>query len=485
MTRAQGPGAFLSTGLAGRRAAGGALAAVLVSTLFFLIAAPFAETPLAPVAAFIPAYQSALVTCDLITAALLFGQFRFLRSRALYALACGYLFSALIAFVHLLSFPGAFSPEGLLGGRSQSTPWLFTFWHAGFPLFVLAYALFGDHGRGSAGVSAARSSRAIPAGIAAVLAAVCGLALLATAGERFLPALIVDRSFTPMQHALVSGALVLSVFTLAVLWLRRPYTVLDVWLMVVMCAWFFDIMLCALLNAARYDLGWYAGRIYGLLAASFLLVVLLVESAAHYARLARVSDELSAANESLEKLSLHDGLTGLANRRFFDAYLAEQVALGRRNKQPLALVLCDVDFFKAYNDQLGHPAGDECLKRIAAALRSCCRRPADKAARYGGEEFAMILPATAAPGAWQIAEEARRAVAGMAMAHGHSGAGPHVSISCGVAVAPAAGGTALLLIAGADRALFEAKRAGRNRTISAAAEARASIPPAELPLPAA
>ena len=104
--------------------------------------------------------------------------------------------------------------------------------------------------------------------------------------------------------------------------------------------------------------------------------------------LSRLSAELSAANRTLEQLSLHDALTNLANRRLFDRYLGKQVAISRRHKRTLALVLCDIDAFKAYNDHYGHQAGDVCLKQVADAIATCCRRPSDLAARYGGEEFA-------------------------------------------------------------------------------------------------
>src|SRR5438094_9492793 len=112
-----------------------------VSATMFLAAIPFAKQPLAPVWAFIPSYQAALVVCDLVTAALLFGQARFSRSAALLVLASGYLFTACLALSHALSFPGLFAPGGVLGGGTQSTAWLYMFWHAGFPLFVIAYAL--------------------------------------------------------------------------------------------------------------------------------------------------------------------------------------------------------------------------------------------------------------------------------------------------------------------------------------------------------
>ena len=188
---------------------------------------------------------------------------------------------------------------------------------------------------------------------------------------------------------------------------------------------------------------------------------------------ARTADlrRLGAANASLEHLSLHDGLTDLANRRYFDDYLAGQMAVARRHQRALALVMCDVDAFKAYNDQYGHQAGDECLKQVAAALRSCCRRPADMAARYGGEEFAVILPDTDLSGAARIAETARDAVAQLKIPHENSPASPFVSVSGGVAVLlPSIDMNTQQLTEAADRALYQAKQAGRNRMVCARAE---------------
>ena len=473
---------FLSTDLAGRREVRFAGVAVLASAVLFCAIAPFATRQLTHVPAFIPAYESALVLSDLITAVLLFGQFNFLRARALLVLACGYLFTAVIAFVHMLTFPQVFSPSGLLGAGPQSTVWLYMFWHAGFPLFVIVYTLIGGIGRG---VPAAKKINeaidlphpeagvrvAILTGVVLVLAAVGGLTLVATVYQDTLPALIRDTRFTPALYVVVACIWMVTLIALAVLAWRRPHTVLDVWVMVVISAWLFDIALSAGLNAGRYDLGWYSGRMYGLFAASFLLIVLLIENVTHYARLARLSAELGAANETLEQLSLHDALTGLANRRFFDQYLANQIILAGRSKRPLALVLCDVDLFKAYNDHYGHQAGDECLKRIASTLRACCNRPADMVARYGGEEFALILPDTELVGATHIAEAVREAVAKLAILHQHSPAAACVSISGGVSVLT---NNAVLtgehLIGAADQALYQAKQLGRNRIVSVHAE---------------
>jgi diguanylate cyclase (GGDEF)-like protein len=192
--------------------------------------------------------------------------------------------------------------------------------------------------------------------------------------------------------------------------------------------------------------------------------------------LAQVSSQLTLVNGALELLSQQDGLTGLANRRCFDAYLGDQIAIARRYGRTLALVLCDVDSFKAYNDHYGHQAGDECLKRVAAALRSCCRRKSDMVARYGGEEFAVILPETGLNDALQIAEAAKDAVAQLRITHEKSVAAPYVSISGGVGVLLQNGSTdAVQLIKEADRRLYQAKRLGRNRIVAVEGELAQAI----------
>jgi PAS domain S-box-containing protein len=261
-----------------------ALAVVAVSALMFAIAAPLARVQLPAVWGVIPSYQSALAVNDLITAVLLYVQFRTLRSRALLCLASGYLFTAMMAIVHALTFPGLFAPDGLIGAGPQSTAWLYMLWHAGFPVLAIAYALVKrtdfDRLRGSVG-------GAVAASILWVAAAVGALTLLATVGHDSLPAIMRGNNYTGVMIGVVSAVWALSLAALAVLWLRRPHSVLDVWLMVVMCAWLFDIALAAVLNGGRFDLGFYAGRIYGLAAASFVLVVLLIETGALYAELER------------------------------------------------------------------------------------------------------------------------------------------------------------------------------------------------------
>jgi diguanylate cyclase (GGDEF)-like protein len=292
--------------------------------------------------------------------------------------------------------------------------------------------------------------------------------LFATLGHDTIPVVLNGDTTTTLGHMVLFLVWGLSVLTLIVLWRSGPHTMLDIWLLVTMCVWVFDIAMAALLNNGRYDLGWYVGRIYGLVAASCLLILLLLENGRQYARLVRMSVELSVANQALAQLTRHDGLTGLANRRYFDEYLAQQTGLAQRHKRALALVLCDVDHFKAYNDHYGHPAGDECLKQVALVLRASSLRAADMPARYGGEEFAMILPETELAGAIEVAEAARTALLRLRIPHCHSSADGCLSMSFGVAVMPAnAEMAAEELIAMADLALYEAKRQGRNRVLRA------------------
>ena len=254
---------------------------VLVSCAIFALAAPFAQVKLAEVWAFIPSYQSALLVNDLITAVLLFAQFAILGAPALLVLAGGYLFNALMTVPHALSFPRLFAPTGLIGGGPQTTAWLYMIWHSGFPLAVIAYAWLRDS------ELVRRPGVAIAITCAAVAGLVVGATLVTTVGHALLPAIMRGDGHAPTLIIVIGGVWSLSVVALLVLWKQRNHSVLDRWLIVVMWAWVFDVALSAMLNAGRFDLGFYAGRIYGLVAASLVLLVLLIETGAVYARLAR------------------------------------------------------------------------------------------------------------------------------------------------------------------------------------------------------
>jgi PAS domain S-box-containing protein len=267
---------FLSTLPATDRDRKTALAVVGVSAVLFAFAAYFATVPLTPVPAFVASYQSALAVNDLITAVLLFSQFAVLRSRALLLLGSGYLFTAAAAIVHALTFPGLFAPAGLLGAGPQTTAWLYQVWHGGFPVLVLGYAVLKDSDGGTKLKGSVGG--AIVGSVIAVGVAISVSAWIVTARHDILPTLMSGGHFTSVQVGAIWTVWFLSLAALVVLWFRRPHSVLDIWLMAVMCAWLFDIALSGILNGARYDLGFYAGRLYGLCAASFVLAVLLIDN---------------------------------------------------------------------------------------------------------------------------------------------------------------------------------------------------------------
>jgi diguanylate cyclase (GGDEF)-like protein len=176
--------------------------------------------------------------------------------------------------------------------------------------------------------------------------------------------------------------------------------------------------------------------------------------------------QLRGQAEALRAQSYVDGLTGIANRRHFDVALDRELRRAHRHEGQLSLLLMDIDSFKAYNDHFGHQQGDACLTMVAEAFAAMLQRPGDLAARYGGEEFAAVLPDTSLEQACAHAERIRSHVAGLAMAHAPDAVHPHVTLSIGVASFQRERlHNAKSLLEAADRALYAAKHAGRNRVM--------------------
>jgi signal transduction histidine kinase len=243
--------------------------------------APFAATPLPRFAAFIPFLNATILVTDLVTAILLFVQFSISRSRALLVLAGGYLFTALIVIPHALTFPGAFSPTGLLGAGLQTTAWLYIFWHLGFPTALLIYALLKDEAYTFQG--SIRSM--IGWCVAITICLVLGLVWVTTAGDPFLPRIFLSVSdLTLLGSYLPAFDLSICAFALAVLWMRRR-SVLDLWLMVVACALIGELAV----TVVRFSLGFYSSRILSLTTSTIVLFILLAETAGLYTRLARAN----------------------------------------------------------------------------------------------------------------------------------------------------------------------------------------------------
>ena len=291
--------AFLSTLPPSRAANRLALAVVVVTGLLSLAVAPFAKLALPPTTGFLPIYQAALITNEFITAVLLFGQFHILRERSLLMLGCAYLLSAVMAAAHLLSFPGLFAPGGVIGGGPQTTAWLYFLWHAAFPLLVMGYAL----ARSREQPPSAQPRRDMAAGVAATLALAAVLILATTVGHDALPPIMAGSRDAPAKFLVAFPTWCLCIAALAILWRRRGRSVMDLWIMVVMWIWIFDVALASVLNGGRFDLGWYLGRVYGLAAGSVVLAVMLLENSLLYARLATAHRDLGALNKEMESFS--------------------------------------------------------------------------------------------------------------------------------------------------------------------------------------
>jgi diguanylate cyclase (GGDEF)-like protein len=180
--------------------------------------------------------------------------------------------------------------------------------------------------------------------------------------------------------------------------------------------------------------------------------------------LAALAVELGEKNGKLEILAREDGLTGLANRRHFNEVLDAEINRALRTHQFLSLILCDVDFFKKYNDQYGHVAGDKCLQAIGEIMRSCFRRAGDLPARYGGEEFAAILPDTSPEVGAQMAQRLCQEMIALALPHADAGVPGVVTLSVGVVGGEATRArNAEWFISRADQALYRSKENGRNQ----------------------
>jgi signal transduction histidine kinase len=247
---------------------------------------PFANIPLARLDAFVPVIQTVMCVADLVTAALLFSQYSVEQRVAILAVAAGYIASGLFSFFQTLAFPGAYSPDGLIGDGRDSSAWLFVFWHSCFPLAILTYAFLKDRAPRQSGQSFVAPIVATFGGVALAFSALSWIALK---GTGYLPSIYVggDTRQTLLAN-LLNLYMGLWAFTaLAVLFLRRS-SVLDLWLMVTLCAWMPNFVAGALMTTYRFSVGWYMVRGFALIASCTVLIVLLTETTVLYARLANV-----------------------------------------------------------------------------------------------------------------------------------------------------------------------------------------------------
>jgi signal transduction histidine kinase len=272
----------ISPGSMQKRLALGIVLGLLV--VLFLITGPLAGVRLRPINSFVAVYATAMFVTDSITAILLYAQFSILRSRAILVIASGYLFTALIIVPYILSFPGVLAPGTLVGGL-QTAAWLYVLWHCGFAMFVVGYALTKDE--------VPETPRREGTLRSAIFRTVAWTVVLAAAGayvcihdEALLPPIMLDTlRFGPEWPYLVGAPIaVMAGLALVILWLRRR-SILDLWLMVVMCLYLIEVPLSYYPAPARFSMGWYTVRLIGFLSSATVLTVLLYEITTLYARL--------------------------------------------------------------------------------------------------------------------------------------------------------------------------------------------------------
>lgn len=430
------------------------LAAITVATL------PFASHPLPAMPSFMPAFAAVASFANLLTAYILLSQARTTGARPILWLGTCYLFTGLIIVPHMLTFPGLV--PGTLAASSAPV-WLWIFWHWGFSLGVLAYAL-APYRRAPARRMTWLLAAAI-LGTSVLVAALTGLAL-----SSLLPPLIFHGNFADFTYSPFAPALIATtgVAGLALVTRTRLNTIVHLWLAIATVNLFLDIVL-TLYSLQRYSLGWYVARLDTVGASVAMLAAFLYQLTriqhqlvVSRAALAHAHAEQRTLNQQLEQLAKQDALTGLLNRRGIREVLEHEWSRWLRYQRPFSVLMIDLDHFKAVNDLYGHAAGDVVLEQVAALVREQLRR-ADVAGRYGGEEFLVLLPETTAEGARCVADLLRSRIRECRTT-------PHeiaITASIGISATGPQYLTLEALLDAADVACYRAKNAGRNRVVAA------------------
>jgi len=461
-----------------------AAALALALTLTAGLTLPVAHTPGPSSPAFLPAWALLAAAAAALTAYLFYGQFRGTRQPALAVLAGTYLYSSLTIVAYLLTFPHVFAAGGLFGAGPQTAIWLWVCWHGGFPLGLLVYVGV-ERRYGHAPLSAWAAGVATTLLWLGIPALALIVALGAVAGQRLLPVLIQGTHYTALfSLASVVGLLtwgLCAVAGVALLLATRGRTMAQLWLSLAALACGLDVAL-TIVAGSRYSVGWYMARVNSLIEASVVLCALLYEINALYARLAQqertaqtMNQQLIAVNATLDKLAREDPLTGVPNRRMILEMVTTELARYRRSGAGFTLLMVDIDNFKLINDGHGHLAGDHVLRTVAQTLRRAIRG-SDLIGRYGGEEFLILLAQTNEAGAMCATDH----VLGAVRREGVEIAGRRVpvTVSMGTAVVQPDDQTIDAVVQRADAALYEAKRAGKDRVMHAPGAASASPRPA-------
>jgi len=425
-----------------------------VAIVLTVASGPLARISGGEVVAFLPSIYAVAIFAELLTAFLLWNQYRASGHPPIAVLALAYVGAALIATEYILAFPHAFA-EHFLGAGPQSAIWLYLIGHVFFTTYIVLFALWEPLCRR---LPTFAKGNGVPM-LTVITVLVPLIALIVTVGYADeLPIAIVGRHVTALwSRTAIPALLCYQVLACAILiGVTRLRTAVHLWLTVILTVSFSEVVVSNLISGSRFTLGWYLGRAESLLAASVFLVVL-------FGSVYRILLTLTSTNATLYRQSVSDELTGLLNRRGFNARLEEELRRAQRRGEAVAFLVIDIDDFKRYNDSYGHPAGDAALGIVARVVKTTLRRAADCAARIGGEEFAVLLPETDRAGAAAVAQRIRRGVERVGILQGAGARHGVLTVSIGVAsTEERAAQDGLDLMRRSDRALYQAKSEGRN-----------------------
>lgn len=432
-------------------------------TMVALLTVPIANEPVAIMRGFVPAVAAVVVLADLLTAYLLWGQAGAGRDPAVAVLALTYGGAGLLMAASTWLFPGAFLVSPARMGNTSG--WLWIFAHIVFAAGVLIYALYPRAAAQDDSVFLRSRRRMLVAAVILLSGfyALCESRILVPIvgrGVRFHSSLWLTAS--------TLGLVVVAAVCLA--WYRRGRTVLDAWLLVAACAALFEGGLVRL-GDSRFCVAWYVARFISLTGALSVLGACLFEINRLYGGLVRNREQMSgvnaglrAANNELAVMAVRDELTGLLNRRAIIARLLQALDDHRSKGLSFSVLMVDLDHFKGINDELGHLGGDQVLAHVAVRLKDAVRS-SDAVGRYGGEEFLVFLQDTTAAQARIVAGKLLKAI--RAEPFFFQGRAVPVTVSIGVATVWAADETLEELVGRADKALYTAKREGRDRQVAA------------------
>jgi diguanylate cyclase (GGDEF)-like protein len=406
-----------------------------------------AGTPLSAQPLVFPIAYTTVFGCSTLTAFLLSFHFGIARKDGIVKLSSAYLFLSVVSLLQLLTMLGLARLLGIT--RTQPLPWLWICYHGGFPLLIGLARLVPGEDRRAGVVSRTAGAIAVP-----LLLAVAIVVVLARYSDS-LPTLLIGDARTLFFDTILLGLCVGTLCILALVFGAGLRDRLDMWVCVTLLVFLADDILSTA-SRTRYTVGWFGAVSVATLSPAILLCTLLWDVRELYRT-------LMTLNADLQQQAFRDGLTGVFSRRYFDQTFPRILEDMAVTVQPLCLMLFDVDHFKACNDRYGHQAGDRLLVQLAQTMSARISRPGQFVARYGGEEFAAVLPGVEPERVAAIAESLRLAVE-RNFAGTDDGAAARLTVSIGVASLPAASDPVdpAVLLEGADRALYAAKRAGRN-----------------------